>query len=339
MNEEFVARLLACVEETRFSGAVRVDVEGDPVFERAFGLLDRAHQIPNRPTTRFAIASGTKTFTALTVLSLVESGGLALDTTARSLLGADLPSIDDAVTVAHLLSHRSGIGDYLDESLDDDRNAYVMTVPVHRLDSVEAYLAVLDGHPQVAPPGERFAYNNGGYVVLALLAERATGRALADLVAEHVSVPAGLTATSFERSDVPPADVAVGYLHDDGLQTNVRHLPVLGGGDGGLATTVADVHALWGALLAGRIVSTATVAEMVTPRSATESGRYRYGYGVWLPAGTDHVQMEGQDTGISFRSAHSPSRHVTYTVACNTTYGAWPIAELLDELAGGHSKG
>lgn len=339
MNDEVVARLLACVEATRFSGVIRVDVEGDTAFERAFGLLDRAHQIPNLPTTRFLIASGTKTFTALTVLSLVASGALALDTTARSLLGADLPLIDDAVTVAQLLSHGSGIGDYLDESLDDDRNAYVMTVPVHRLDSVEAYLTVLDGHPQVAPPGERFAYNNGGYVVLALLAERATGRPFADLVAERVVVPAGLTATSFERSDSPPADLALGYLHDDGVQTNVLHLPVLGGGDGGLATTVADVHALWSAVLAGRVVSPATVAEMVMPRGATESGRNRYGYGLWLPAGSDRIEMEGQDAGISFRSAHSPSRQVTYTVACNWTYGAWPIAELLDELAGGAPPG
>jgi CubicO group peptidase (beta-lactamase class C family) len=205
---------------------------------------------------------------------------------------------------------------------------------VHRLDSVESYLSVLDGHSQVSAPGERFAYNNGGYVVLALLAERATGVPLAELVRARVCEPAGLTATSFERSDALPGDVAVGYLHDDGLRTNVLHLPVLGGGDGGLSTTVADVHALWHALLAGRIVTPAMVTEMMLPRGATASGRYQHGYGLWLPAGGDRIEMEGQDAGISFRSSHAPGRGVTYTVASNTTYGAWPICELLDEFGG-----
>ena len=73
-----------------------------------------------------------------------------MDTTARSPLGEDLPAIDDAVTVEHLLSHRSGIGDYLDEDTVESITDYVLGVPVHRLDSAEAYISVLDGHPLVA---------------------------------------------------------------------------------------------------------------------------------------------------------------------------------------------
>ena len=69
--------------------------------------------------TRFGIASGTKGLTALAVVSLIEAGSLELSTTARSVLGADLPLIDDAVTIEHLLSHRSGIGDYFDEDAVD----------------------------------------------------------------------------------------------------------------------------------------------------------------------------------------------------------------------------
>src|SRR4051794_41544124 len=106
-------------------------------------------------------------------MSLVEDGRLGLATTARSVLGDDLPLVDDAVTVEHLLAHRSGIGDYLDESGLGSVDEYVMPVPVHRLATTEDYLQVLDDHPQVSAPGERFAYNNGGFVVLALPAERA----------------------------------------------------------------------------------------------------------------------------------------------------------------------
>src|SRR5918995_5878003 len=98
-----------------FSGAVRVDIEGATVVAEARGSADRTTGQRNTPATRFAVASVTKTFTALTVVSLVADGLLSLDTTARSLLGGDLPLVDDGVTVGQLLAHRSGIGDYLDE--------------------------------------------------------------------------------------------------------------------------------------------------------------------------------------------------------------------------------
>ena len=249
------------------SGVIRVDLDGRLAVQRAYGLAHRGLGVPNTVDTQFAIASGTKGLTALTVMSLVEGGELGLDTTARSLLGADLPLIDDRVTVEQLLAHRSGIGDYLDEDEVDDNNDYVLTVPVHELATTEQFLAVLDGHPMKYEPGERFNYCNGGYMVLALLAERASGVPFHDLVDQRVCRPAGMTDTSFLRSDELPGRAAVGYLDDEGLRTNVLHLPVRGNGDGGIYTTAADVHALWDALFAGRIVSLDTVAEMVRPRS------------------------------------------------------------------------
>jgi CubicO group peptidase (beta-lactamase class C family) len=95
------------------------------------------------------------------VVSLIEDGTLDLATTARSVLGTDLPLIRDGVTIEHLLAHRSGIGDYLDEDAPHEINDYVMPVPVHELASTEQYLTVLGGHPTAFPPGERFAYCNG----------------------------------------------------------------------------------------------------------------------------------------------------------------------------------
>ena len=103
--------------ETEFSGVVRVD-RGDRVeIVKAYGLAHRSYDIPNEVDTRFALASGTKGLTALTVVSLVEDGTLQLTTTARSVLGKDIPLVGDGVTVEHLLAHRSGIGDYLDRRL------------------------------------------------------------------------------------------------------------------------------------------------------------------------------------------------------------------------------
>lgn len=113
MGEDIAAAVDRLAVDSGFSGAVRVDLDGKAVFARAYGFALRGWQIPNTGDTLFNIASGTKALTALTVLSLVEEGLLELSTPARSLLGRDLPLIDDRVTVEHLLAHRSGIGDYL----------------------------------------------------------------------------------------------------------------------------------------------------------------------------------------------------------------------------------
>ena len=173
-----LAEVDALAARTGFAGVVRVDFGGETVFAKAYGLACRAHGIPNTVDTQFATVSGAKGLTALTVMSLVEQGQLGLDTTARSVLGEDLPLIDDRVTVEQLLAHRSGIGDYLDEYETDDNNDYVLTVPVHELATTEQFLAVLDGYPMKHEPGDRFVYCNGGYMVLALLAERASGCAI-----------------------------------------------------------------------------------------------------------------------------------------------------------------
>jgi CubicO group peptidase (beta-lactamase class C family) len=107
---------------------------GEIEFSQAYGLADRAHQIPNTLDTRFAIASGTKGLTALTVVSLISDGALGLSTAARSVLGGDLPLIGEDVTVEHLLAHRSGIGDHVDEEAGYEVTDWTLTVPAQDLD-------------------------------------------------------------------------------------------------------------------------------------------------------------------------------------------------------------
>ncbi len=269
------------------------------------------------------------------MLSLVDDGTLQLSTTARSLLGGDLPLVGDDVTVEHLLAHRSGIGDYLDEEAELDLEDYLMPVPVHELATTEQYLAVLDGHPPKFAPGERFSYSNSGYVILALLAERASGVAFHELVAARVCAPAGMHETAYLRSDELPERTALGYLQVDGTwRSNVFHLPVRGSGDGGAYSTTADVRSLWTSLFAGRIVPSKWVAELIRPRSDPAGEGLRYGLGFWLHGTTDVVFLVGCDAGVSFRSVHDPHADLTHTVISNTSDGAWPVTRWLDERLG-----
>ena len=181
-------------------------------------------------------------------------------------------------------------------------------------------------------PGERFAYNNSGFVVLALIAERVSGIPFERLV-RGASVRArrharhGVPALRRTGRVVPPSAIST----PTGYRTNVLHLPVLGSGDGGIYSTAADLHAFWMAMFSGRIVSTDCLAEMVRPRSDVPSESRRYGLGFWLHRSSRAVMLEGLDAGVSFRSLHDPDAQLTYTVLSNTTEGAWPIARHLDE--------
>ncbi|MGZ4803086.1 MAG: serine hydrolase domain-containing protein [Acidimicrobiia bacterium] len=321
-------------EQTSFSGVVRVDRGGEIELAGAYGLAHRGLEIANTVDTQLALASGGKGFTALAVVSLIEDGIIEPATTARSLLGSDLPLIDEAVTVEHLLAHRSGIGDYLDEDAGGEITDYVMRVPLHELATTEGFLPALDGHPTKFAPDTDFSYCNGGYVVLALIAERASGTSFHELVTQRVLAPANLLDTEFLRSDELPGRAALNYLTVEESRTNVLHLPARGNGDGGIYSTVADIHAFWAAFLAGTIVSPDWVAEMVRPRSDVPADSARYGLGFWLHPSTDAMRLVGYDAGVSFRTVHDPDADMTHTVISNTSDGAWPITRLLDELLG-----
>lgn len=294
----------------RFSGALSVRQGDRVVGEWAVGLADRVHSVPNTPATRFGIASGSKTFTAAAVLSLVADGTLTLDTPARAVLGSDLPLIADDVTIDHLLTHRSGIGDYLDE--DEDEFA-PLALPVQELDSTPAFLPLLDGFPTKFPAGERFSYCNGGFVVLALLAERTSAVPFAELVRQRVFDPADMAESGYPRSDALPPNTATGYK-DDG-RSNVFDLPVVASGDGGAYTSALDVHRFWLALASGAIVPTGlweAMREPVTPDADDGRG---YGRGLWLDG--RWISLSGSDHGATALSLHDLATGLTVTALAN----------------------
>ena len=240
------------------------------------------------------------------------------------------------MTVEQLLAHRSGIGDYVDEEVEYDPNDYVMPVPVHELANTEEYLAVLDGHPTKFAPDERFGYCNGGYVVLALIAERASGTPFHELVRERVCEPAGM-----HRHGVSALGRA-SRAHRARLSRSRRRIAQQHASTCRFAAPATAVStrprrtsaALWNAFFAGRIVSTDWVGEMVRPRSDVPEESARYGLGFWLHASTDAVRVSGGDAGVSCYSIHDRRATLTYTVLSNTTGGAWPVARLLDERLG-----
>ena len=251
------------------------------------------------------------------------------------MLGADLPLIADDVTVEHLLAHRSGIGDYLDEDearLDD----YPMPVSVHRLATTEDFLPMLDGYPTKFPAGERFSYCNGGYVVLALVAERVAGRPYHDLVRELVLGPAGMTDSDFFRTDDLPGGAAPGTSRstDTGAPTSstCRSAPPA---TAACTPPPATCRGSGRALFDGGSSAPRRWATMIRDHSPTErDGGRAYGLGFWLRPDSSEVTISGADAGVSFASQHDPEVGYTHTVIANTSDGAWPVSSELDAIVG-----
>lgn len=320
--------LAAAIADGAFSGAIRVDRGAECLVSQASGLADRAHRVPNTPDTRFAMASGSKGFTALAALSLVEDGTLSLDDTVRRWLGDDLPLVDDRVTLRQLLSHTSGVGEYLDD--DADSAEYLMPGSMHTYLTPDDFLPLLT-QPPLAEPGTTFAYSNAGFVLLGLIIQRASGVRYQDVIRQRVLGPAGLSETDFLRSDELPGSAAVGYLWPDRPRTNVFHLPIEGSADGGAYTTVGDLHRFWVALQQGRIVGPEVVRQFTTPAPGHHPDE-PYGLGVWLPR-PGVWTLVGADAGVSMQTQHHPELGLTWSVLSNDSDGAWPLARVIRDWA------
>ena len=207
--------MIHIIEEFRqhsFSGAVLVTDENDNiVWNGAFGYSNRADQIPNQADTRFGIASGCKLFTAIAVCQLIEQGKLSLDSKLSDCL--DIPRLILAGDYRfHLLSHSSGIPDYFDEEVMDDFEDLWKTIPMYTLRNGRDFLPLFQDERMKFQPGERFHYNNAGFVVLGLIVEQHAGMPFRDYVQQFVLEPCGMRIRDIFRWIVCPRIRLTGIL-------------------------------------------------------------------------------------------------------------------------------
>ncbi len=329
MDQEEVRQRLSLME---ISGVCSLRVKGGAIISEAFGFADRPRGIRNSVETRFGTASIAKGFTAVAILQLVERGMIALTSRVAAILPGYFPRMDSDVTILHLLTHTSGFEDYCDEEQDTAYDAswnLVLTEP-------KAYLPLLVDKGMEYAPGARFKYNNGAFVVLSLIIEAVFGSGFHDYVREHVLKPAGMNESGYYRLDSLPPNTAIGYTANERGQTisNLGLVPIIGGGDGGIYTTVADLDRFWRALSRGILLSPATVSAVWTPQVYSGNGQLHYGLGFWVMDSGDsarHIFLMGGDRGVSCRSLYYPERQATIGVLLNHEASARPAYKLLEE--------
>jgi CubicO group peptidase (beta-lactamase class C family) len=269
-----------------FSGAVLVARGGEPVFTGAYGTANAAQKTPNRVSTRFNLGSMNKMFTSVAIAQLEEAGELAFtDTIAQHLPDYPNAAVAEKVTIHHLLTHTSGLGDFFGPKYQAAKE---------RLHTLQDYLALFVDEPLQFEPGARFQYSNAGFIVLGLIVEARADQDYFDHVREAVYRPAGMSATdSFER-DAGTPDLATGYtfplpenpadlkLADvlGGRKPNDDFLSPRGTSAGGGYSTVGDLLRFDRALRAATLLEAATVATLIEGKvDAPPKPGVRYGYG------------------------------------------------------------
>jgi Beta-lactamase class C and other penicillin binding proteins len=321
-----------------FSGVFSVRNEDGILFEAAQGFRNRSEELINNIDTAFGIASGTKMFTRLAVCKLIDNGKLSLENKLRDILPYDLGEIDKRVTVLHLLTHTSGIGDYIDEEADDSMEQLARLY--HRYPSclwerLEYYLQMITPLPSKFEPGFRFGYSNAGFVMLGLVIEAISGMPYQQFVTDEIIVPLKLQHTGFYRMDELPANSALGYT-DDRQRTNIFCMPVIGGSDGGLFTCAKDLNVLWRAVFSGQVLSEKMLEHFLKLHVDRGNGK-SYGLGVYRYEIDKDIAYYavGGDFGVAFFTVFFPKLKTTASALGNTEINPYPLLKsLLSKIVG-----
>lgn len=176
---------------------------------------------------------------------------LSFETKLEDCLTVNFPNYEKGITIHQLLTHTSGIPDYFDEEVMDHFEELWVKNPMYHMRSIEDFLHLFQNEPIKFKAGERFHYNNAGYILLGLIVEEVSQLEFAEYVEERIFKKANMTSSGYFELDALPERTALGYidLPNGKWKTNIYSLPVKGGSDGGAFVTVSDMAKLWDSLI------------------------------------------------------------------------------------------
>jgi D-alanyl-D-alanine carboxypeptidase len=265
--------------DDRFCGVALVAKGDRVIFNKAYGLADKANNIPNKLDTKFNLGSMNKMFTSVAIAQLVQAGKLSYDSTLAKVL-PEYPNKEVAakITVHQLLTHTSGLGDFFKPEFFQNREKYR---------NPKDYFPIFANDPLRFEPGKSWSYSNAGFIVLGAIVENASGQNYFEYVREHVFTPAGMKDTaSYAVHDIVP-NLGTGYTRFDngdplGIEprrNNVMTLPMQGGPAGGGYSTAPDLLRFAQALRANKLVSAELTEKLTSGKVDTPMGaKYSYGF-------------------------------------------------------------
>jgi CubicO group peptidase (beta-lactamase class C family) len=288
--------------------AVMVRHEGKVVLSEGYGIANLEHGIRVTPQTVFQSGSMGKQFTAMAVMMLVEEGKLSLDDRVSRHLS--VPSKWARITIRHLLTHTSGLGDY-PEDFSLQKNY-----------TEDELLKMIAAQPLGFGPGEKWNYSNLGYVTLGILIHKVSGAFYGELLQQRIFGPLEMKNTRIiNEADIIP-NRAAGYVLKEGVLKNQEWVApaVNTTADGSLYFTIEDIAKWDEALEAKKLLSPAGFEQMWTPVKLNDGSSAPYGFG-WGIRKTDSgrtvLEHSGAWQGFAANIARYPEDRLTVAILCN----------------------
>lgn len=313
--------------------AVAVSLNGQTVFENAFGLAEVEHNVANTSQTIFESGSVAKQFVAASLVLLQQDGKLSLDDQVRKHV-PELPDYGAPLTIRHLLNHTAGLRDW------GSVMALTGVGRGNRVITQEVALDVIFRQRSLNfKPGDEYSYSNSGYQLATLIVERVSKQKLAAFTEERFFKPLGMTKSSW-RDDyqrlVPGRAQAYSRQGPNApWQLNMPFMSVYG--NGGMLTTVGD-WMKWNAMLESRSMG-APLVEALETQGVLNNGRkinYALGLNVDTYKGLKDISHGGSTAGYQTFLARYPDNKVSVGVLCNGTSpsAGGLAASITDEILG-----
>ena len=336
-------------QQNQYSGVALITQGTAQLFAGTYGYASRSWGIPNTLDMRFDTASVTKLFTAVATMQLIDQGLLSFETSAIAFLGITDTTISKAVTIYHLLTHTSGIGDDADEEAGERYEDIWKDKPNYSVLETADFLPQFIHKPPNFAPGQGCRYCNVSFVLLGLMIEKITGLRYADYVEKHIFAPAGMTASGFFRKDYVYPNLAEGsdpVLDEQqqviGWKKNIYSYPPIGSPDGGAYVTASDLDRFLRAVQAGKLLSPTLTADFLSPHVEYRDRKewaVKFGYVlehfVNKSGQVDFYQKGGINVGVSAIIRHYPAQDINVVLLSNMEHGVWtPIWKAHEFIVG-----
>jgi CubicO group peptidase (beta-lactamase class C family) len=312
--------------EKDFSGVILLAKNGRQVYHKAFGFREFASKQALHKSDIFELASISKQFTAFIIIRLQQEGLLKYDDPVEKYL--DIPY--KGITIRHLLTHTSGLPDYqqiMDQYWDKSKVAGNAEI----LQYLKQYRP-----PELFKPGEKYDYSNTGYVLLASIAEKASGRDFIDLCREKIFVPLKMHATGIRSPEIKRAtkNFTAGHIYVDSLHRYARadsfpssdYTIWLGNrkGPGRVSSTAADLLLWDNALNSKSFISPVALADAFKPMRLNDGSTSNYGFGWDIRQDSGYGQIvwhNGSNPGYSTQIIRYLDKKKTLIILSNNAYG------------------
>ncbi|HKQ37226.1 MAG TPA: serine hydrolase domain-containing protein [Verrucomicrobiae bacterium] len=311
--DELDRYLRAQMEEQHIPGlSMAVLRRGKPVRSQGYGYADIDRKVAITANTVFQLQSITKTFTATAVMMLVEDNKLSVeDKISKYLQGT--PPLWERITIRHLLTHTSGIKDFINEPTVD------LTKDIEPPDVIRS----LQTLPLNFEPGERYAYSNTGYHLLGMIIEKITGDTWQNFLRARIFKLLKMKNTDVNSATCDLRNRALGYT----WRSNTFHAgayvapTILGYAGGGILSTVLDLAKWDRGLFEDKLISHSSLDEMWTRTRLNDGTKtdYGFGWGVDDYLGVPMVNHGGAHmTGFKTYFIRFLKQELTVIVLCNS---------------------